>query len=609
MNDRLEYLRKKALGASKSPGVYIMKDKQGKIIYIGKAKALTNRVRSYFAKTPNHTLKVSRMVSHVYDFDYIVTDSEYEALVLECSLIKLHMPKYNILLKDDKGYYYIRVSDEKYPKITAEKNNLAGGRYFGPFTSGFTVKQSVDEANRVFKLPTCKKKFPEDFRKSRPCLNAHIGRCSAVCQGKIDEKAYNDAVSQAIEYIKSGSAQSVKTLTEAMNRASGELDFERAAALRDRIRAIERAGEKQKIIGDDTDKDIVAGAQSGDNCAFAVLKYRGGRLCDKATFVFPHTDSLSEARDEFAVRFYSANEDIPKFIYLDEQLADMELTSRFIKENAGHAVTVSVPQRGEQRKLVLMAVSNAAQLLSERFSDGRTGREIAALDALGKLLGLSGAPEYIEAYDISNLGDTGIVAGMVVFRNARPLKSAYKKFALKDMPVRDDYACMAQVINRRLDRYEAEKETGEGFGRKPDLILLDGGKGHVSAIKPIVEKRGLDIPVYGMVKDDRHRTRAIAADGGEIAISSVKPAFNLVTAIQDEVHRFSITYQKTTRKRTMFYSKLTSVKGIGEKKAAALMKKYKTKEALKQASVSELSKAAAVSEKIAAELYEVIAEM
>ncbi len=608
MNERLDYLHKKALELTKSPGVYIMKNKQGKIIYIGKAKNLTNRVRSYFAKTPNHTAKVSRMVSNVYDFDYIVTDSEYEALVLECSLIKMHAPKYNILLKDDKGYHYIRISDDRYPRITAEKNNLAGGSYIGPYTSSFTVSQTVDEANRVFKLPTCKKKFPEEFRKARPCLNSHIGLCSAVCRGKIREKEYNDIIAQAVDYIKNGSEQSVRSLTEKMNEASEALDFERAALLRDRIRAIEKAGEKQKIISaDSADKDMIAGAQSGENCVFAVLKYRAGRLCDKEHYFISGTDNLSEVRDEFIVRYYSSNVDIPKAVYLDDAVGDMELLQQFLRGLANHAVTVNVPVRGEQKKLVMMAVNNAAEQLSCRAQT--SARDIAALDALAKLLGLESAPEYIESYDISNLGDSGIVAGMVVFYKGRPLKSAYKKFALKDMPVRDDYASMIQVISRRFDRYEQEKDSGEGFGKKPDLILLDGGKGHVSAVRPVLAERGLDIPVFGMVKDDRHRTRAIAESGGEIAISETKPAFNLVTAIQDEVHRFSITYQKSTRKKSMFSSKLTSVKGIGEKKAAALMKKYKTKAGLKAAPPDELAKTAGVTGKTAEELCRVISEM
>lgn len=608
MNERIDYLRDKALSLTKSPGVYIMKNKQGKIIYIGKAKVLTNRVKSYFAKSAKHTEKVKKMVSLVYDFDYIVTDSEFEALVLECSLIKLHSPKYNILLKDDKGYSYIRITRERYPRILAVKNNNTNDFHLGPYTSSFTVKQSVDEANRVFMLPTCKRKFPEDFKKERPCLNAHIHRCSAVCQGGMDEKSYNDLVNQAVEYIKSGSAQSIKSLTERMVEASEKLDFERAATLRDRIRAIEKVNETQKVINEtESNSDIIAGAQNEDTCVFVVLKYRNGRLNDKETFFFNETDSLSEARDEFVVRYYSQNSDIPKDIYIDEEISGMDVVGKFIRTNANHAVNFTVPQRGEQRKLILMAINNAAEQLSQKVN--RTGKEIAALDMLAKLLGLKSTPKYIEAYDISNLGDSGIVAGMVVFENGRPLKSAYKKFIIKDLAVRDDYASMMQVITRRFNRYEEEKESGQGFGRLPDLILLDGGKGHVSSVKPILEERGLNIPVFGMVKDDKHRTRAIASNGGEIAINSTRQAFNLVTTIQDEVHRFSITFQRNTRKKTMFSSKLATVKGIGDKKINLLMSKYKTKANLKSASVDELAKVAGVNKQVAEELFEVIKQL
>lgn len=605
MNERIDYLHDKALSLTKSPGVYLMKNKQGKIIYVGKAKILTNRVRSYFRKNAVHQEKVQRMVDNVYDFDYIVTDSEFEALVLECSLIKQYSPKYNILLKDDKGYSYIRITNDKYPRITAEKKKNDVDMHLGPYMSGFTVKQTVDEVNRVFMLPTCRRKFPEEFRKGRPCLNYHIKRCQGVCLGNISEKEYKSCVDEAVKYIKSGSAQSVKEMTESMQRAAEQLDFERAAKIRDRIRAVERAAEHQKIIKDgEKDRDVVAVAQNGDNCCAVVLKYRQGRLTDKQTFMFGLSDDLSETRNEFMLRFYSSNEDLPRQINIDGEIADSELIMRLLREKTGHIINISVPQKGEAKRLIIMAQTNAAEQLSHLSA--RTGKELAALDELSRLLGLKKTPAYIEAYDISNLGDTGIVAGMVVFENARPLKKAYKKFALKDMAARDDYASMQQVITRRLERYLTEKDSKEGFGRLPDLILLDGGKGHVSAVEPIIKKYGLDIPVFGMVKDDKHHTRAIAKTGGEISVSSNRSAFTLITAIQDEVHRFAVTFQRKTRSKTAFSSKLTSVKGIGEKKAAALMKKYKTKAELKKLSVQDIMKTAGVGLNTAEELYNVI---
>ncbi len=605
MNERIEYLQKKARELTTSPGVYLMKDRTGKVIYVGKAKILTNRVRSYFRTGAKHDEKVRQMVEHVYDFDYIVTDSEFEALVLECSLIKQYNPKYNILLKDDKGYHYIQVTNEPYPRLLAAKQKNDTDRFLGPYTSSFSVKQAVEEANKVFLLPTCRRKFPEDFRKARPCLNFHIKKCMGVCQGKMNPAEYGEVIRQALEYIKTGSTQSVQLLTQQMEEAAEALDFEKAAHLRDRIRAIERIAQTQKIItGDEKNQDVIAGAQNYDMAAFVVLKFRNGRLTDKETFVLADTFDLAAARGEFLTRYYAGNQDIPKVVTLDEPVEDLALLHQWLSALAGHSVTITVPQRGEQKKLALMAMNNASEQLSDRV--GRTGREVAALDELARLLGLAAAPYYIEAYDISNLGDTGIVAGMVVFENGRPLKSAYKRFALKDMAVADDYAAMRQVITRRLNRYEEEKGSGEGFGRLPDLILLDGGKTHVAAVEPILRERGLTVPVFGMVKDDRHRTRAITTDGGEIAISSHRSAFTMVTKIQDEVHRFAISYQHKVHKKSSFQLALTKVPGIGEKKAVKLITTFKTKDALKSATPEQLRKAAGVNQQTAKELYELI---
>lgn len=608
MNERIEYLQKKARELTTSPGVYLMKDRTGKVIYVGKAKVLTNRVRSYFRTGAKHDEKVRKMVENVYDFDYIVTDSEFEALVLECSLIKQYNPKYNILLKDDKGYHYIQVTNEPFPRISAAKQKNDHDRFLGPYTSSYSVKQAVEEANRVFLLPSCRRKFPEDFKKARPCLNFHIKKCMGVCQGRYSEDEYQEIICQALDYIKTGSVQSVQELTRQMEAAAEALDFEKAAHLRDRIRAIERIAQTQKIItGDEKNQDVIAGAQNYDMAAFVVLKFRGGRLTDKETFVLPDTFDLAGARNEFITRYYAGNQDIPKLVTLDEPVDDLELLHRWLSSLAGRSVTIAVPQRGEQKKLTLMAMNNASEQLSDRV--GRTGREVAALDELARLLGLPAAPYYIEAYDISNLGDSGIVAGMVVFENGRPLKSAYKRFALKDMAGADDYASMKQVLTRRLNRYQEEKDSGEGFGRLPDLILLDGGKGHVSTVEPLIREMGFTIPVFGMVKDDKHRTRAIATDGGEIAISANRSAFTMVTRIQDEVHRFAISYQRKVHKKSSFQLELTKINGIGEKKAIKLITAFKTKEALKSATLQELQKAAGVPAQTAQELYDLVQSM
>lgn len=610
MNKNLARLSEKARNLTRSPGVYLMKNSKNEIIYIGKAKNLKNRVSSYFQpNNPSHNDKVRKMVENVHDFDYIVVDSEFEALVLECSLIKQNTPKYNILLKDDKGYSYIRISNEEYPKITAELQKYDdGATYLGPYTSSFSAKQAVEEANRIFMLPTCSKRFPDDFKKTRPCLNFHIKRCMGVCKGRIDKKTYNGAVNEAVQYIKSGSSDLICRLSRQMEQAAENLDFEKAAALRDKIAAIKKITDKQKVymVGEES-RDVVAFAQNNSIASVAILKFRGGQLVDKADFIFNEVYDLNQAREEFLNRYYLAEEDIPQVIVLDEEIEGQELLESYLSDKLKRRVKIIVPQIGEQKKVVLMAFSNATEKLSKKVE--RTGREVAALDELRKLLNLKKTPEYIEAYDISNLGESAKVGGMVVFKNGRPYKKAYRKFKIKDVIGQDDYSSMREVVYRRLSEYNEQKETGEGFGRLPDLILLDGGKGHVSAVLPIVRDFNLDIPVFGMVKDSKHKTRAIAEDGGEISISSYKSAFSFVTTVQDEVHRYAINYQKSVHKRTSFELSLMRVEGIGEKKAAALLKKYKTKNALSNASVEELMKEAKISEKTATELYNFIKEL
>ncbi len=570
------------------PGVYLMKDKSGQIIYVGKAKSLKKRVSSYFRENANHDDKVRKMVSHVYDFDYIVTDSEFEALVLECSLIKQHTPKYNILLKDDKGYHYVMVSAGEYPRITAEKQKTEKGEYLGPYTSSFAVKQSVDEANRVFMLPTCTRKFPQELRKGRPCLNYYIKQCMGVCRGRISSEEYKDTIGQAVDYIRGGSVASVKKMTAQMEEAAEALDFEQAARLRDRIQAVRKIAESQKIIrSEEVEQDVVAFAGGNGLVCGVVLKFRGGRLVDKDTHLFSDTGEVAAVRQEFLSRYYLGQSDIPKVVAVDETTEDFELIHSLLEQTAGKRVKLFVPQRGQQRQLLEMAYHNAAEQLSQKTS--YSAKEVAALDELGKLLGLPEPPSYIESYDISNLGDSGVVAGMVVFENAQPLKSAYKRFSMKEVVGQNDYACMQEVLRRRFNRYFEQKETGTGFGRMPDLILLDGGKGHVSAVEEVLEELGISVPLFGMVKDDKHRTRAIAKNGGEIAITTFKSAFRLVSSIQDEVHRFAISYQRNVRKKNTFSMRLTEFEGIGPKKAEKLLKAFKTKAALKEASAAELA--------------------
>lgn len=601
----IEELKKKALSLTLQPGVYLMKDKQGEIIYVGKAKALKNRVVSYFRENSSHTEKVRQMVAHVNDFDYIVTGSEFEALVLECSLIKLHNPKYNILLKDDKGYHYIHISGGDYPRITAAKQKTAGGTYLGPYTSSFIVKQSVDEANRVFCLPSCSRRFPQEFGKGRPCLNFHIHRCFGLCRGKMQKSEYQALIQEAVEYIKHGSSTSVETLQKQMEQAAEDLDFEQAARLRDRIRAIQKiTATQQVLLGSDKNLDVIAFAQNHLLACAVVIQYREGRLLDKLTYFFDEVFELPEVRTEFLNRYYAAAPDIARDILLDEAPEDLELFSQFARHQAGHAVTVSVPQKGDRKKLVEMAHNNALEQLSDRVQ--RTGREVAALEQLGNLLGLPAPPMYIEAYDISNWGETGRVGGMIVFENGRPLKSDYKRFAIKEVAGQDDFASMAEVLRRRFLRYQA---GDPGFSRLPDLILLDGGKGQVSSVRKVFDELQVAVPLFGMVKDNRHRTRAIVSEEGEIALSAVKAAFTFVTAIQDEVHRFAIAYQRTLHKKSSYDSDLKKIPGIGDAKAKAILKEFRTKKRIREATPQEVADVAKLSLEKAEAVWHAIQDM
>ena len=603
MDERIDRLRAKANSLDVKPGVYLMKDRTGVIIYIGKAKRLKNRVVSYFRQNKGHNEKVRKMVSLVEDFDYIVCDREFEALVLECSLIKQYTPKYNILLKDDKGYHYVKVTGGQYPQIQAVKQKLSdGAAYIGPYTSSFSVKQSVDEVNKVFMLPVCGKKFPEEFRKTRPCLNYHIKNCAGICMGKVSPADYQQTVKEAVSYLKNGSADSIDQLKRQMEEAAENLEFEKAAKLRDRLLAIQRLAQTQKVLlNTDKDQDFIGIEHSVSTACVAVLKFRGGQLHDKDDFFFYDVYDTEELLLQFLSQYYVKGGDIPKFISLSIELSDLALYQDYLSELAGYKVNLHVPQKGEQKRLIEMAQSNALEQLSLRLN--KKSREIVAQQELGKLLGLSKEPEYIESYDISNIGNDYMVGGMVVFANAKPLKSAYKKFSMKENQTQDDYACMREMITRRFKNYFDESVQDEGFKRLPDLILLDGGKGHVNVVEPLLREMGIDVPVFGMVKDSKHKTRAIASSGGEIQIYGNKAAFRLATQIQDEVHRFAISFQRAKHKKNTFTMGLTSVKGIGEKKAFTLLKAFKTQKAMKEATIEELRTAGKLNAETASALY------
>ena len=606
MNDKLHILREKSMKLPLTPGVYIMKNKQGKIIYIGKAKKLKNRVSQYFGSQNKHPVKVRKMVENVDDFDYILTDSEFEALVLEASLIKQNQPKYNILLKDDKGYSYIKVTNEPYRKISAVlQKDDENADYIGPFTSSYSVKQSVDEANKIFRLPQCNKSFPRDFKKGRPCLNFHINRCMGVCTGKISKVEYDEAVNDALDFLNGDITKIIKELKEKMNICAENLEFEKAGKYRDRIRAIENMQSKQKVVTETGDsKDVFALAENEQDICITALRYDKGRLCDSEHFFFDSDKMVANVRCNFLIQYYGMNRTVPQKVYVDELFDDMDLLEQHLTNVRGRKCTVTVPQRGEGLKLVNMCRENAYEKLAQK--KGRQSTEIKSLEELKNLLGLSKTPEYIESYDISHTGGDDNVAGMIVFKNGKPLKRAYRTFNIKSFAGQDDYGSMREVLSRRFDEYFKHKDdrATEGFGKLPDLILLDGGKGQVSVVKAVMQEKNLDIPLFGMVKDSKHKTRAITGDGGEIAINSMRSAFTLVSEIQEEVHRFSVGFHHKKHTKKGLELTLTKIDGIGEKKAKELLKAFKTIKNIKSASVDELQKVKGINRQLAEKIYD-----
>lgn len=666
MNERLDILSKKALSLPLFPGVYIMHDKSGKIIYVGKAKKLKNRVSQYFRAGADHLPKVQKMVDNVYDFEYIVCTTEFEALVLEASLIKQNMPKYNILLKDDKGYHYIKITKPPFRRITSEVQKINdGATYLGPFTSGFVTKNTVDEVCKTFTLPRCSKKFPDDYKKSRPCLNYSIGICCAPCAGKISASEYEALSARAVEFLKGNTADVLEKLERDMETAAENLEFERAARLRDRITAIRNMNEKQHIVASKVkNQDVVAFETSPAKSCFEVFRFDGGKLFDREEFLFDTLPDNAQTRADFILQYYSLQREIPKQVTVDVYPEDGELLEKWLCEKSGKSITVHCPQRGEQLELVNMCRKNARERLV--MLSGKTGRQTAVLDELAKLCGLESTPRYIESYDISHTAGDENVAGMVVFKDAKPLKRAYKRFKIKSFSGQDDYASMAEVISRRFSEYKKLNEqkdavdlasdrvkcdatdgnaanrvkgsmisgyvadsandivtdaaagstagstgngddagnmggaangiknpTGEyteGFGKLPDLILLDGGTGQLSAVKRVMEQMNISLPIFGMVKDGHHKTRALVSENGEIQIKAIRQVFTLITQIQDEVHRFAIEYHRSRRSKKAFSSSLTEIEGIGKTRAKNLLKEMGSIEKIKAASVEQLSK-------------------
>ena len=604
-------LYKKACMLPLLPGVYIIRDKSDTIIYIGKAKRLRTRVSQYFRAGVPHDAKVTQMIDHAFSFDVIVCQSEFEALVLEASQIKAHTPKYNILLKDDKGYSYVKVTRGPWPRISAVlQKDDDNADYIGPFTSSFAVREMVETAQDCFLLPRCHKEFPRDFGTGRPCLNAHIGKCMAVCSGKISCQAYNEAVQGALQMIRHGKKDILHQLREKMQAAAERLDFENAALLRDQIAAIERVAAGQKVVMQtDTEMDVVALAGTSRSVCAAILRYRDGRLADKREFLFRDTADIAAVREEFLPQYYLGGERVPKVIAVDALPSDSEALNQALNQARGSKVELYVPQRGDVAKLVTMAYTNAVERLGRE--SGRYTREEKLLEEVAQVLGLKAPPYMIESYDISNWGDGSSVCGMVVFKDGKPHRSGYRRFKMQSVAGTDDYASLAETLSRRAAEYEAarrgDKPDGPSnqFACLPDLLLIDGGRGQVGAVRAALQGTALEhVPTFGMVKDDHHRTRAIVDDaGGEIAINRHRNIFTFVTAIQDETHRYANDYRKRLMKRRSYAATLTNLPGVGEKTSAALLAHFKTVAAVKAASISDLEEVRGISHTKAEQIY------
>ena len=582
-----EELKEKALSLPLAPGVYLMQNAQNEVIYVGKAKKLKNRVCQYFIDTVGHSPKTKLMVSKIDHFDVIVASSEFEALVLECSLIKRHMPKYNILLKDDKGYPWLRLDlREAYPVLTLV-NRVAddGARYFGPFGGRYLTQKVIDTICRTFRLPDCFKRFPKNVGKERPCLHHQMGYCDGWCSGSPDQAEYRARILQAYELLR-GNYRSVSAELETQMRAAAEaLDFERAAELRDRRTAIEALGQKQLVTaGRMADTDAIGFAQTEAKACFAVLHFEDGDLIDKEYEIVPRADSAEEAVSALVKQYYMARRAVPRQILLPTEMEDAEPFAQYVQEQFGRKVRLSVPQRGDGLRLVGLANRNAREE-AERITS-REERRSGTLRLLQQLLGLPAPPSRMEAYDVSNIAGTDIVASMVVFSDGKPLKSAYRHFKLEGLEEQDDYASMRQVLSRRFAHYLA---GDRGFETAPELLLIDGGEEHARAVRETLEPMGITIPIFGMVKDDRHRTRAlITPEGQEIGISGQQSVFALIGSIQEETHRFAISYHRKLRSKRVQGSTLDRIPGIGPARRQALLKRFHTISAIREASLEEL---------------------
>ena len=583
-----EELKEKALTLPYAPGVYIMRNKDDKVIYVGKAKKLKNRVSQYFQNTANHTPKTRLMVSHIHHFDVIVAASEFEALVLECSLIKRHMPKYNILLKDDKGYPYLRLDmKEVYPKITmVSKLSDDGAQYYGPYGSRGVTQDVLEAIRLTLKLPGCKKEFPRDVGKDRPCLNYHMNQCAGWCQVGKTCTEYRALMEQARQLLNGDYKKVAAEIKENMLSAAENLEFELAASLRDRLNAVEALGQKQLVTaGTLADTDVIGYGQTEAKACFAVLHFSGGNLLDKDYEVFPVPDDREAAVSSLLKQYYLSRGFSPKHVLLPFEIEDAALFAELLEQQYGRKPHLRVPQRGDNVRLVELACKNALEEAQRVTS--KEEKYSGTLVLLGKMLALD-PPRRIESFDISNISGTDIVASMVVFEDGKPSKKDYKRFKIEALTNQDDYESMRQVIRRRFSHY---KDGDSGFDTPPDLLLIDGGIAHARAAVEALEQLNLRMNVFGMVKDDRHRTRALVTpEGEEIRIDANQSVFSFIGTIQEETHRFAITFHRQLRSKRLKYSELDSIPGIGPKRKQDLLKTFKSLSAISKADLFELER-------------------
>ncbi len=602
-----------------SPGVYIMHDADDTIIYVGKAVNLHNRVRSYFRKIVGRGPQIDKMVEQIARFEYIVTDSELEALVLENNLIKEHSPKYNTMLKDDKTYPYIKVTvGEEYPRILYSREMKKDrSRYFGPYTSAASVKDTIELMNKLYQLRTCNRKLPRDIGLDRPCLNYHIKQCLAPCQGYIDKDAYRERVERALDFLNGNYKPVLKDLEQKMQEASEQLAFEDAIRYRDLYNSVKSVAQKQKITDSDgEDKDIIALAKDESDAVVQVFFVRDGKLIGREHFYMTHVAGCDNAQIllDFVKQFYAGTPYIPKELMLQEQIDDIEILEKWLGTRKGSRVYLRVPRKGYKEKLVELAAQNAQLVLSqdkERIKR-EEGRTIGAVREIAALLELENIHR-MEAFDISNISGFANVGSMVVYEKGKPKRSDYRKFKIQSVSGPDDYACMKEVLTRRfvhgmeerveLDRKEIDKEFGS-FTKFPDLLLMDGGKGQVNIALQVLEELRIDIPVCGMVKDDNHRTRGLYYRNVEIPIDTHSEGFKLITRIQDEAHRFAIEYHRSLRSKAQVKSVLDDIPGVGPARRKALMRRFKSIEEIKNAEVEQLCEVPEIPEHIAGQIYD-----